>query len=151
MSGIIHYDKVVQVGFLTRDIKACRAKWAEFMQTELPDIITSADYEFTCAEYRGEPCKAKIYQTFFNTKNGVQIELIQPVDDTPSIWLECLEQNGEGLHHLAYEVKGMAEVISECEAKGMTLLQKGEYQGGRYAYLDDRKGTGLIIEFLEND
>lgn len=151
MSGKINYNKVVQVGILTNDIKKSREKWAAFMNVDLPEIIVSADYELTQAEYRGAPCKAKIYQTFFNTVNGVQIELIQPVDETPSIWFECLKENGEGLHHLAYEVKDMAKVIEECEAKGMPLLQKGEYPGGRYAYLDDRQGTGMIVEFLEND
>jgi methylmalonyl-CoA/ethylmalonyl-CoA epimerase len=33
----------------------------------------------------------------------------------------------------------------------MPLLQKGEYTGGRYAYIDTLRDLKVIIELLEND
>ena len=33
----------------------------------------------------------------------------------------------------------------------MQLLQKGEYTGGRYAYMDTFKELKVIVELLEND
>jgi pimeloyl-CoA synthetase len=33
----------------------------------------------------------------------------------------------------------------------MPLLQKGEYTGGRYAYIDASRDLKVIIELLEND
>ena len=35
--------------------------------------------------------------------------------------------------------------------EGMELLQKGEYTGGRYAYLDTTKAINTVVELLEND
>ncbi|MGI5959260.1 MAG: VOC family protein [Massiliimalia sp.] len=142
---------VKQVGFLTWDIEKTTRKWAEFLHTEVPPIHTCDTYEKTKAEYRGAPCYGRVYQSFFEMDN-IQIELIQPMDfETPSYWLECLKEKGEGLHHIAYEVKDMKANIEKFEQQGMVLTQKGEYPGGRYAYLDDLKGTTLILELLEND
>jgi hypothetical protein len=37
------------------------------------------------------------------------------------------------------------------EAKGLSLVQRGEYPGGRYAYIDGNAQLGAILELLEND
>lgn len=37
------------------------------------------------------------------------------------------------------------------EEKGMPLLQRGDYTGGRYAYIDGTPRLGVILELLEND
>jgi methylmalonyl-CoA/ethylmalonyl-CoA epimerase len=33
----------------------------------------------------------------------------------------------------------------------MPLIQKGEYTGGRYAYIDTKEKLKVLIELLEND
>jgi hypothetical protein len=45
----------------------------------------------------------------------------------------------------------MKEKIAALEGKQMPLLQKGEYTGGRYAYIDTLKDLKVIVELLEND
>lgn len=37
------------------------------------------------------------------------------------------------------------------EGNQMALLQKGEYTGGRYAYIDTIPQLKVIVEQLEND
>ncbi|TFG70725.1 MAG: VOC family protein, partial [Anaerolineales bacterium] len=37
------------------------------------------------------------------------------------------------------------------DAKGIPLVQSGEYTGGRYAYTDGIAQLGVILELLEND
>ena len=46
----------------------------------------------------------------------------------------------------------MDEVIKECEAEGMTLVQYGFYddKSGRYAYLDGGENYKCVIELLES-
>ncbi|MFI5368961.1 MAG: hypothetical protein ACHQ1F_08095 [Spirochaetia bacterium] len=58
---------------------------------------------------------------------------------------------GEGVHHIAFMIKGMKEKVAELTAEQMPLLQTGEYTGGRYAYVDANKDLKVIIELLEND
>ena len=150
MSFCIDTEHPCQLGVLVKDIEEATRKAAALFGKPVPPIVTTAGYEETLAQYRGQPCYGRIYQSFFDLAN-IQIELIQPMDDQPSIWKECLDETGNGLHHIAFQVKNMAAVIADCEAKGMPLLQKGEYPGGRYVYVDDRAGSGMILEFLEND
>ena len=78
------------------------------------------------------------------------MELIEP-DHNASTWRESLDKNGEGLHHIAFVVEGLNEKVTALERKGMPLLQKGEYTGGRYAYIDTLRDLKVIIELLEND
>jgi hypothetical protein len=80
----------------------------------------------------------------------VDLELIEPIDG-PSTWKDQLDRNGASLHHIAFEIKGMKEKIAFLEDKGLTLDQRGEYPGGRYAYIDGRVQLGAILELLEND
>lgn len=150
MEKKIMTDKVMQIAILCRDIEKTTAAWADFLGVDMPKIITTAPYEETQAIYRGEPCKARIYQSFFSF-NNVQFELISPMDDTPSVWLEYLEKNGEGLHHIAFGVKNMNAVCAELDSKGMPAVARGEYKGGRYAYIDSCPSLTLMLELLEND
>jgi methylmalonyl-CoA/ethylmalonyl-CoA epimerase len=45
----------------------------------------------------------------------------------------------------------MPEKVAYLEAKGISLVQRGEYPGGRYAYLSGTAQLGAILELLEND
>ena len=143
-------SRVIQIGILSHDVRAAAKKWADFLQVPVPEIEVSPGYEKSQAVYRGKPCEGLLYQAFFDFEN-IQVEIIQPADDTPSIWRECLDRDGEGLHHISFGVKNMAGNLEACEKLGFSVLQKGEYTGGRYAYLDALGSLKIILEFLEND
>lgn len=151
METILDKSKIIQIGFLTRDVEKTTKMWAEFLGQEVPPIHDLLPYEQTQAEYDGNPCYGRNRQSFFEFGN-VQIEIIEPVTEFPSYWKECLDKNGEGLHHLAFGVKDMSGCIQMLEDNGTgTLRQCGEFPGGRYAYVDAMEKLKLIIEFLEFD
>jgi 4-hydroxyphenylpyruvate dioxygenase-like putative hemolysin len=81
---------------------------------------------------------------------SLQLELIEP-DGEPSTWQEYLDTHGEGVHHIAFQVEGMSEQVALLESRGMPLVQRGEYTGGRYAYIDAVLQLKVILELLEND
>ena len=81
---------------------------------------------------------------------GLDIELIEP-DTEPSTWREHLDSRGEGVHHIAFVIDGMKQKVADLEAHGFPLQQKGEYTGGRYAYIETAKTLKTIVELLEND
>jgi methylmalonyl-CoA/ethylmalonyl-CoA epimerase len=41
--------------------------------------------------------------------------------------------------------------LAVLAANGAPLVQRGEYTGGRYAYVDATERFGTVIELLEND
>jgi len=148
--GLLGTNIVTQVGILVHDIEKSIKEFAAILGVEEPGYIVTGPIEETQGEYRGQPCDARAKLAFFNVGGNLTLELIEP-DEKPSTWREDLDKNGEGVHHLAFVVNGMKETIARLEANGIPLIQKGEYQGGRYAYMDSNKTFKTLIELLEND
>ena len=143
-------DQVIfQVAFVTPDIEKTKRWMAEFFDMKVPETIVTGELPETEAEYRGEPMPARCKLAFFKFGNTT-LELLEP-DQEPSCWREFLDKNGPGFHHFAFKVKGMKEKIATFEKGGYPLLQKGEFTGGRYAYMDTEKNLGALIELLEFD
>jgi methylmalonyl-CoA/ethylmalonyl-CoA epimerase len=140
---------VVQVAIIVDDIKAKAAAWSEILGLPSPNISTTDTYDKSQATYNGQPTEARAHLAFFNL-GQVSLELIEPIGE-PSTWRDQLNQHGVSLHHIAFMVKGMQERIAYLEGHGLKLVQKGEYTGGRYAYIDAQDKLGCILELLEND
>jgi hypothetical protein len=45
----------------------------------------------------------------------------------------------------------MEEKAAVLNSEGVPLVQRGEYDGGRYAYFEGAAQLGTILELLEND
>jgi methylmalonyl-CoA/ethylmalonyl-CoA epimerase len=140
--------RVTQIGFIVRDINQSAKKYSDSFGLPIPQIITTDPLEIAHTEYRGMPTPAQAKLAFFHLAN-LDIELIEP-DENPSIWKEFLDQFGEGVQHIAFEVENMPSVLSSLAKQGIPLLQKGDYTGGRYAYVDATIQMGVVIELLEN-
>jgi catechol 2,3-dioxygenase-like lactoylglutathione lyase family enzyme len=146
---ILGTDVVVQIGIIVRDIEKTAKDFAEFFGVEVPQIIETEEYEKTHTEYRGKPTNARAKLTFFRNFKNIEIELIEP-DENPSTWREFLETHGEGIHHIGVFVKNMDEKIENLRKEGIEFVQKGDYTGGRYAYMDSTDKLKFILELLEN-
>lgn len=152
MASMLNTNILTQVGFIVKDIQATRRKFAEFFGVEEPGIIDGGKYEVTGTTYQGEPAPdANCLMAFFDVGPNIQIELIQP-NGVKSTWQDYLDEHGEGIHHIAFNIKGMDEKIKVCEAAGMKCVQRGKYGGGNgeYAYLDANADLKCFLELLEN-
>jgi methylmalonyl-CoA/ethylmalonyl-CoA epimerase len=140
---------VTQVGIIVQDIEAKAQAWAEVLGLPVPEIMITDIHERAQTEYYGKPSSARAKQAFFHL-GQVELELIEPVGK-PSTWQDQLAEHGDSLHHIAFEIEGMSEQVAYLEAKGLQLVQRGEYPGGRYAYVNGNAQLGAILELLEND
>jgi methylmalonyl-CoA/ethylmalonyl-CoA epimerase len=147
---ILGTNFVTQVGILVHDIEKTARAYADFLGLDMPPIIVTDELDKSQARYKGAPTHARSKLAFFKVGPTLDIELIQP-DKEPSTWREDLDRNGEGVHHLAFVIKGMKEKVAELKAADMPLVQSGEYTGGRYAYVDAHRDLKVLIELLEND
>ena len=109
----------------------------------------TADASVSQIEYRGATTPARAKLAFLRFRN-ITLELIEPIG-RPSIWGDVLDDKGTVGHHIAFGVTGMRQAVATLGERGAPMVQKGEYTGGRYAYLDTRAQLGLDIELLEND
>ncbi|WP_339289806.1 VOC family protein [Paenibacillus sp. FSL E2-0201] len=148
MSGLLS-NFVTQIGILVNDVEKVSTAYAEFFGLKKPEIIVTDTEDIAQTRHKGLATQARAKLAFFDM-GSLQLELIEP-DHEPSTWRDYLNEHGEGPHHIAFVVEGMKEKIMLLEGKGFPLQQKGEYTGGRYAYMDTFKELKVIVELLEND
>lgn len=151
MAGIMGSLCVKQIGFIVRDVEASKKKMAEFLGVAVPPTVDSGEYAVTGTVVDGQPApEAACNMAFFDLEN-IQLELIQP-NGVKSTWQDYLDQHGEGIHHIAFGVKGTDAVIQACEGMGMPCVQRGKYGdgSGEYAYMDATESLKCIIETLES-
>jgi len=138
-----------QIGLVVPDIESAVRAWATILGVPEPNIIITDPVDRAHTEYQGTSTPARAKLAFF-PMGQITLELIQPLGE-PSTWNDQLAQHGPSLHHIAFEVKGMADRTEELAEHGLRLVQRGDYTGGRYAYLDGQEKFGAVIELLEND
>ena len=151
MQGIVGTNLVAQVGFIVKDVEATKKKWAEFLGMEVPETQPIGDYAITHTEFQGEPApEAYCWMAFFDVGPGLQLELIQP-NDKPSTWRSFLDEHGEGIHHVAFQVRDSKACVARAEAAGLKLVQHGVYGdgSGEYNYLD-APDLKCVVELLES-
>jgi methylmalonyl-CoA/ethylmalonyl-CoA epimerase len=148
-NNILGTNIIAQIGILVHDIEKTSQAYADFFGLKNPGWSLTETVDKAETEFKGNSTDARAKLAFFDM-GSLQLELIEP-DQHPSTWREYLDQHGEGPHHIAFYIKGMKEKITLMERNQMPLMQKGEYTGGRYAYMDTFKDLKIILELLEND
>ncbi|HME53795.1 MAG TPA: VOC family protein [Candidatus Lokiarchaeia archaeon] len=147
--NILGSNVITQIGIVVRDIDKSAAEYADFFGVKKPGISITGPVEETHGEYNGKPLEGKAKLAFFRFKN-ITIELIEPVDG-PSTWQEYLNAHGEGVHHIALNVRDSKGKVEALDKKGIPLIQRGDFKGGDYSYLDASGPLKVIIELLGHD
>ncbi len=151
MAGVVGSNLVAQVGFIVRDIETAKQKWAAFLGVDVPPTQPCGDYAVTQTVFEGRPApEANSLLAFFDVGPSLQLELIQP-NEAPSTWRKFLDEHGEGMHHLAFQVKDSTQQVANAEKAGLKLVQHGLYgdASGEYNYLDAPE-LKCIVELLES-
>jgi catechol 2,3-dioxygenase-like lactoylglutathione lyase family enzyme len=146
--NVLGTDVVCQVAVVVEDVEETSEAWAKLLGVEVPDWSMTDPPEMSHVKYKGETTEARAKLAFFDL-GQVRLEIIEPVD-RPSTWGDFFDEHGQGLHHIAFFVEGMDEVLMELGGHGLSLVQRGDYTGGRYAYVDGTAQLGCVLELLEN-
>ena len=83
---------------------------------------------------------------------NTKIELIEPLGETSRI-RSFLENQGEGLHHIAFKVDNIEEMLRDLEDKGVVLIDKKPrtgVEGGKIAFLHPKSTGRVLIELNES-
>jgi methylmalonyl-CoA/ethylmalonyl-CoA epimerase len=136
-----------QIAFVVKDVAKTSKAYAELFGLPVPKWQLTDGIDKAHTEYKGKPSKAKAKISFFVIGN-IMMELIEPVGG-PSTWKDHLDTKGEGVHHIAFMVKDMDAHLKFLKSKKLSLIQKGDFEGGRYAYLDGLKNLKVVLELLE--
>jgi methylmalonyl-CoA epimerase len=79
------------------------------------------------------------------------VELLRPLgEDTPIG--RFLAKRGPGLHHTAYRCADVAEVLEQCRARGLQLIDQQPRRGirdSRVAFLHPASTGGVLTELVQ--
>ena len=92
----------------------------------------------------------KVKVAFFSVGES-RVELLEPTaDDSPVA--KFLEKNGEGTHHVAYEVDDLVATLAKLKAAGVRLIDEvprcGAH-GTRIAFLHPKASGGVLTELCQ--
>jgi catechol 2,3-dioxygenase-like lactoylglutathione lyase family enzyme len=146
LNSTLENHNLFQVALVVRDIEKSTRAYADLFGVEAPAWSLTDGLEQTHAEYHGLPTEARAKLAFFDL-GGVSLELIEPVGG-PSVWQEFLDTKGEGVQHIAFTVKNMDAQVKRLEEQGMPLVQRGDYSGGCYSYIDSVGQLAVMLELL---
>lgn len=82
---------------------------------------------------------------------GTRIELLEPISSESPVF-KYLEENGEGLHHIAFGVAGIEKELDRLAAAGIRLVDRSPRpgaEGARIAFLHPRATGKVLIELVE--
>jgi methylmalonyl-CoA/ethylmalonyl-CoA epimerase len=136
-----------QVVFVVKNAERTSEKFSQITGMKISAPILTDDYDKAHTQFRGKPSQAKAKLIFFDM-GQVAIEIIEPIGG-PSTWREFLDAHGDGVHHIAFTVKNAATSAEGLTANGIPAIQSGDFEGGKYIYLDGEKELGVILELLE--
>ncbi len=150
MTETLGSTTLAQVGIIVHDVEATARAWSEIFGLPMPEIRTTDGWDISHATYDGKPTPARAKLAFLNV-GQVDIELIEPIDG-PSTWNDQLQEYGNSLHHLAFRLKDVDEMMAKVpflKAKGLNIVQQGNFlPKGRYIYVDSKDKLGAILELL---
>jgi len=148
-NSILRGKEICQIGIVVPNIEQAVQHYAQLCGTSTPAVELTAPGDIAHTVYKGQPTEAQAKLAFFEIRMPV-IELIEPVGG-PSVWQEFFDTRGQGIHHIAYCVENRDEQCRRfLHEFGMETVQAGDYEGGRYAYIDATSQLGIYIELLEN-
>ena len=137
-------DSPSQVCLVVKDLKQA----AEYYESVLgvgPFVFPKIVYQEIT--YLGQPSDG-YWEMAFARMGPMELELSCPLR-SPSIYEDFLNEQGEGLHHLGFDIDDLDVTIARAESLGIRVLMSGRTDKGGFAHLDTRKVGGTIFEAIQ--
>ena len=105
---------------------------------------------FKC--YSVEEVKDQKVKTAFFKVGDTKIELLESTSPDGPIG-KFIEKRGEGIHHIAFAVKGLQGALDEVKSKGLQLIDEKPRPGAEglhIAFLHPKSTYGVLTELCED-
>jgi hypothetical protein len=143
------FTKVVQVAMVVNDIEASVRRYWDDLGIGPWKLYTLDPSNTANMTFHGKPVQ-HAFRAALTDIEDMEWELIQPLDKR-SVYAEHLSRHGEGLHHVAFDVKDFDKVTRELEAKGYEKVQSGSPWGiETYVYFNLNRGLACTAELNSN-
>lgn len=138
-----------QIGIVVRDIDKAIEDWEAIGARKFHRFFLSTSRK-TCGEVfkNGKPHAIEASMAIADI-NGIEIELMQPLDDQ-SIYFDFLKESGEGIHHLCFHTDHIPfdQLNDYMKSRYGEPVFNGIGARTKFAYYDCRKEMGVFIEIV---
>ena len=136
-----------QAAWVVPDLYAAIERWVEV--SRVGPFFVNTDVKLEQPRYRGQPTSIPV-RIGLAQAGSIQIELIEQMDDTPSVYRDSVPFGQEGFHHMAAFVDDVDAEIERYVAGGSALAYDGYFGDVRLGYLDTRKHLGFMVELFNH-
>lgn len=147
------FSNLVQIGVVVRDLDGTIASLTSLLGVgpfrtityppdNRPDMQRSRKYRGREGRFRA--------RIAFTSLGPLELEIIQPLEGE-SVWAQFLENRGEGIHHIRFNVEDIEPVIKRLAGYGISPSQEGGglRPGTTSVYFDTDSTVGFTIEVLK--
>lgn len=144
------FNSFVQIGVVVRDIDRTMQALSQVFGIGPFRTITYPPSDRPNIEriYHGQPGNFRCRMAFAEL-GSIELELIQPLEGE-SIWVDFLEEQGEGIHHFRFNVPDVQPVIEYLARHdiGVSQMGAGLRPGTTWVYFDTADLIGFTIEIM---
>ena len=146
--SMLKLGPVRQVAYVVKDIETAMQEW---IKLGVGPWFYAAKVPVENFTYKGQPSDVQFVAALTNS-GDLQIELIQQLNDGPSLYRDFIASGAEGIQHISHwlDTAGFEKTYRELPASGFIVGHEGTIgPGGRFAYFINRKLPGTILEVSE--
>lgn len=106
---------------------------------------------FNQQPYKKEAVESESVTTSFYQLGESKIELLEATDQNSAIY-KFIEKRGEGIHHIAFEVKDIEAEIVRLKGEGFQMIHDFPKDGAdnkRIAFLHPKSTSGVLVELCQ--
>ena len=132
-------SKIEHIGIVVADLEEALEKYTSLLGLKV-------------AEVEEIKVDQAINRVAFLPLNGLNVELVHTQSDK-GMAAEFLQKNGEGIHHIAFEVENLDETFQRLKKRGVKFVWDKIIpgsRGSRVAFFEPREFNGIYIELVES-
>jgi hypothetical protein len=137
---------IFQTAFVVEDLDVAIEQFSTRFNVGPWTVLRDVDPEG--ALYRGEPAQATLHLAF-GFADPMTYELIQLVNDAPSVYRDVVNDRGYGFHHFGYGTPAFDEAVAAMQAEGYQAVGSLDTPEIRLAIFDTRDVLPGMTELIE--
>ena len=129
-------NKVEHIGIAVKDLKATGNLYEKLLNTSI---------------YKTEEVPAESVKTAFLQTGPNKIELLE-ASSADSAIAKFIEQKGEGIHHIAFEVDDILAEMARLKSEGFVLLSDKPKLGADnklVCFVHPKSAGGVLVELVQ--
>ena len=132
----MNMKKIDHIGIAVKDVEASNELFSKL---------------FNKAPFHQELLETQHLQVSFFALEDTKVELIQPVSEKSTVH-KYLENKGEGIHHVAFEVEDIYAEMERLKSEGFQPLTEKPYVGALnklVCFFHPKTTNGVLVELCQ--